>query len=139
MFNRQGRDIEARQICFNFIVNCFVYLLRYVKLREETSTQTFNMQEKCQTCVLLAEAGHDLRSSFQVSVHVSFPQPPHHHAHPLQGRGEGELTHDADLTGLRRKRRTWCICVRCNKNLQISFYHSLTFWEYESAAGRWLA
>ena len=59
----------------------------------------------CHTCVLFAEAGHDLRGSFQVSVHVFLPQPPDDHTHPLQGRGEGELSHDANLTGLRRHKR----------------------------------
>lgn len=71
--------------------------------------KTFNIQTY-QTCLLLAESGHDLRRSFQVSVHVFLPQPPDHHAHPLQGRGEGELTHDADLTALRSKRHTLNTC-----------------------------
>ena len=52
------------------------------------------------TCVLLAQLGHNLWRPLQVSVHMFLPQPPHHHAHPLQRRREGELTHDADLVAL---------------------------------------
>lgn len=63
---------------------------------------------KCQTCVLFAQIGHNLRGSLQVSLHVFVTQPSDHHTHPLQGGGEGELTHDADLTGLRRKRHVQC-------------------------------
>lgn len=53
--------------------------------------------------MLLAESSHDLRSSFQVSIHVLFTQLSDHHTHPLQRRGEGELTHNTDLKELRSK------------------------------------
>lgn len=63
-------------------------------------------REESHTCVLSAEAGDDLRSSLQISIHVFLPQLPDDHAHPLQGGGERELMHDPDLMGLEKERRT---------------------------------
>lgn len=54
--------------------------------------------------MLLAEASHDFWRPFKIGIHVFFPQPLDHHAHPLQRRGERELTHNPDLEGLRGTR-----------------------------------
>ena len=80
--------------------------------------------------MLLAEARHNLRRSFQVGVHVFFSQPPDHHAHPLQGRGEGELTHNTDLAGLRSKRHTTMFTLTCSGSKKGGKKEkSLKFWE----------
>lgn len=97
-------------------------VLRWKWREEILSTQAFNIQ-KSQTCVLFAEAGHNLRCSFQVSIHVFLPQPPYHHTHPLQGGGERELTHDTDLTGLRsRKHVAYMLVVEIKQQLPICYY-----------------
>lgn len=79
----------------------------------------------CQTCVLFAEADNNLRCSFHISVHVFPPQLPDNHTHPLQGRGEGVLTHNPNLTGLRIKTH-----LLHTPSMQDTFYFMFSLKEY---------
>lgn len=81
------------------------------------STNTRQAEGGTFTCFLVAEAGHHLRSPFCIGFSRGISGQLHHHAHPLQGGGEGEATEDPDwhlvllgrewkvLTGLGRLKR----------------------------------
>lgn len=64
-------------------------------------------EKKPLTSFHTAEAGHHLRGSFDEGEGRAAVALHRHHAHPLQGRGEGEPLHDGQrLTGILARKRT---------------------------------
>lgn len=93
--------------------NCLAYLLgnwgvyRYIFRHNELLECKFHLNLKFLTSIFSAETSHHLWWSFDESESWAPPAAHRHHAHPLQGRGEGKpLDNGHRLTcGLTRKEK----------------------------------